>query len=202
MIEDVDTSLRAALQAVLPAQVEVDFDAPGTTGTSKARRLNVFLLRANLVTENMINGYLDVRDDRGRVTGRKKAPRRYTLHYLVSAVASTTAEEHALLGHALTVLGGMEVIPPDHVLPSLTASGSPVTVHVVDENAPRHSAELWTAFGIRPRPFFELTLNVVVSSPADVMVSVPPAAGRVAVGVGRREETDVPRRTRRLISEE
>ncbi|MEV6718002.1 Pvc16 family protein [Lentzea sp. NPDC051208] len=202
MIEDVDASLRAALSPHLPSGVEVDFEPPGSSHAKKTPRLTMFLLRVNAVTANMVNGYLDVRDDRGRVVARRRAPRRYALHYLVSASGDTATEEHALLGRALTVLGGMDVIPPDHVLASLTEAGSPVTVHVVDEQSTRHATELWTAFGTRPRPFFELALNVVVNSPTDALVSVPPAASRVAVGVGRREDTEVPRRTRRLLSED
>jgi hypothetical protein len=203
MIEDVDASLRAALKPNLPAGVDVDFEPPGSAAPGeKAPLLNAYLLRASAVTANMIQGYLDVRDDRGRVIGRKRAPRRYALHYLVSASAATAAEEHALLGRALRLLGSMEVIPHDHVLPSLTEAGSPVTVHVIDEASTRHVAELWSAFGTRPRAFFELVLNVVATSPSDTMAAVTPAAGRIAVGVGRREETDVPRRTRPLVVEE
>jgi hypothetical protein len=202
MIEDVDESLRAALLPHLLDGTEVSFGPPTPEREPGRPLLTAFLLRVTAVTANMINGRLDIRDDRGVVIGRRPAPRRYALHYLFWASAQTVAEEHALLGRALTVLGSMVSIPPDHVRDSLTEAGSPVTVHVVEEESIRHTTELWSALGTQPRPFFELGVNVVVPSPADQIVAVPPAASRVAVGVGRCEDTAVARRAARDLPTE
>ena len=105
MIHDVDESLRALIRrdALAGTDVEVVLDAP--TREWSARRnsptLDLYLYDIREDLRRRENGLIDVHDEAGRVTARRRPPRYYKLSYLVTAWTQRPEDEHRLLSAVL-----------------------------------------------------------------------------------------------------
>jgi hypothetical protein len=163
VLADVDASLHTWLATELAPGVEIGFDNPTLlVGIGpRPRSAGIVNLFLHTVTENLdgVNmGPVRVRDGQGRVTGVHNAPRSYHLSYLVTAWASSAAEEHELLGALIGAHTEQDALHADHLRGALRALdvGMPMRLGWTPGGA---TTQLWTALGIPMRTALDLTIT-------------------------------------------
>ncbi|WP_082945275.1 DUF4255 domain-containing protein [Mycobacterium sp. 852013-50091_SCH5140682] len=167
MIPEVDHALRTLIEreAVDPAEVEVEFDAPTKDWASRrnAPTIGVYLYDIREDLRRRERGLLNQYDG-NRVTARHLPPRHFKLSYLVAAWTQRPEDEHRLLSALLSCFLRHEALPTDVLTGSLAALGLPVPVSVaLPPPEDRSFADVWTALGGELKP----SLDVVVTAPTD-----------------------------------
>ena len=123
MILETDQVLAGLLKAKAfgGAAIGIAFDQPSRAwiGEVKSPTVNLFLfdIRENVHRRDVM--YEEVRDDKGVLIGRRPPPRRFDLHYTVTAWAPKPLVEHNLLGVALRCFCAFETAPRDLLPPAL-----------------------------------------------------------------------------------
>lgn len=184
MIWDVDASLRSLLEAeVLDGSgAELVFDAPTTAWAARLGGpvVDVFLYDLHEDVERRNAHTVPVRDDTGRITGRRAGARYFRLSYLLTAWTTRAEDEHRLLGQLLENLVRFDIIPSAHLKGRL--AGETISVKTaVPPSGDRSVSDLWTAVGGEMKPSLDLVL-VVPLTPATEFVAGPPVQERT-VGV-------------------
>jgi len=166
MIHDVDESLRALIRrdAVPGNGDEVVLDAP--TRDWSARRnsptLDLYLYDIREDLRRRENGLIDVHDDAGRVTARRRPPRYFKLSYLVTAWTQRPEDEHRLLSAVLGCFLSHDYIPPEVLAGTLSGTTFPIPVTVaLPPPEDRALSDVWSALGGELKP----SLDLVVTSP-------------------------------------
>jgi len=205
MIHDVDESLRALVKrdAVNGSGVEIAFDAP--TKEWVARRnapvVDLYLYDIREDTTRRQTSWEDVRDEAGRVTGRRLPPRRYRLSYLVTAWTARPEDEHRLLSSLLACFVQHEYMPAELLAGSLSGEATPVLITVALPPAEDRSiADTWSAMGGELKPSLDLVVTApmnidralaagppVLEEPRLRVVSAEPEGEPSAPGGGRRK---------------
>ncbi|WP_063725822.1 DUF4255 domain-containing protein [Cryptosporangium arvum] len=165
MINDVDQVLRTLLTEIAaPAGAgDVVFDAP--TRDWAARRtgptVNAYLYEIQEDLARRERGAIAIRDENGRVVGRRQPPRWFRLTYLVTAWTTRPEDEHRLLSAVLRGLLPRETVPLDDAPAALAALGValPITVGVPPEQS-RSIADIWSALGGELKPSLDITVVV------------------------------------------
>lgn len=183
MIHDVDESLRALIRRdALPGNgVEVVLDAPTREWSARrnAPTLDLYLYDIREDLRRRENGLIDVHDDAGRVTARRRPPRYFKLSYLVTAWTQRPEDEHRLLSAVLACFLGHDYIPPDVLAGSLSGTTFPIGVTVaLPPPEDRALSDVWSALGGELKP----SLDLVVISPFEAG-PVDLAAGLVREGL-------------------
>jgi Pvc16 N-terminal domain len=173
MIHDVDESLRALVKrdALNGSGVDVAFDAPTREWVAKrnAPVVDMYLYDIREDTTRRQTSWEDVRDDNGRVTGRRLPPRRYRLSYLVTAWTARPEDEHRLLSALLACFVQHEYMPAEVLAGSLEGEETPVLVTVaLPPTEDRSIADTWSAMGGELKP----SLDVVVTAPMNIARSL------------------------------
>jgi len=178
MIADVDASLRSLLRATAlhDSKLDVVFDAPTRQWSEQLAggAVNAYLWEVREDVTRRQNDWQDVRNDEGRVVGRRPPLHRYRLRYLLTAWGGSTTDEHRLLSSVLASLADEQAIPADHVSGDLVEEGLHVFITVAlpaDRDNPPW--DLWGALGIAPRP----ALDLVVTAPLPRPATVPSTTG-------------------------
>ena len=134
MIADVDASLRSLLRATAlhNSKVEVVFDSPtrAWADTVAGDVVDAYLWEIREDVARSRGDWEDVRDDQGRVTGRRPPLHHYRLRYLVTAWGKTPVAEHQLLSSILGALADEQTIPAEHITGELASEGRPVFLSV------------------------------------------------------------------------
>lgn len=178
MIADVDASLRSLLRATAlhGSNVDVVFDSPTQQWRDHVSGsvVNAHLWEIREDVSRRQNDWEDIRNDEGRVVGRRPPLHRYRLRYLVTAWGPNVADEHRLLSSLLTALADEQAIPAEHISGDLVDEGLPVFVTVAlpspAEDAP---PDLWSALGIAPRPSLDLVVTAPLPRPVPSTVATP-----------------------------
>jgi len=183
MIHDVDESLRALIRRdALPGNgVEVVLDAPTREWSARrnAPTLDLYLYDIREDLRRRENGLIDVHDDAGRVTARRRPPRYFKLSYLVTAWTQRPEDEHRLLSAVLACFLSHDYIPPDVLAGSLSGTTFPIGVTVaLPPPEDRALSDVWSALGGELKP----SLDLVVISPFEAG-PVDLAAGLVREGL-------------------
>lgn len=176
MIHDVDESLRALVKrdALDGSGVEVAFDAPTREWVAKrnAPIVDMYLYDIREDVTRRQTAWEDVRDENGRVTGRRLPPKRYRLSYLVTAWTARPEDEHRLLSSLLACFVQHEYMPADVLAGSLEGEETPILITVaLPPMEDRSIADTWSAMGGELKP----SLDVVVTAPMNVARTI--AAG-------------------------
>jgi len=169
VIHDVDESLRALVKrdALNGSGVDVAFEAPTRDWVAKrnAPVVDMYLYDIREDTTRRQTSWEDVRDEAGRVTGRRLPPRRYRLSYLVTAWTSRPEDEHRLLSSLLACFVRHEYMPPEVLAGSLEGEETPVLITVaLPPTEDRSIADTWSAMGGELKP----SLDVVVTAPMNI----------------------------------
>jgi hypothetical protein len=186
MIADVDASLRSLLRATAlhGSKVDVVFDSPTRTW-------------ADQVAEDVVDAYLweiredgarshgdweDVRNEQGRVTGRRPPLHRYRLRYLVTAWGGSAEDEHRLLSTVLGALADSLAIPAEHLSGDLAEEGLPVFLSVaLPSNADAPPWDLWSTLGVAPRPALDVVAIAPLPRQAELSAGPPVRDRRITV---------------------
>ena len=176
MIQDVDDSLRALVKrdALNGSGVDVAFDAPTREWVAKRNSpvVDMYLYDIREDTSRRQTAWEDVRDETGRVTGRRLPPRRYRLSYLVTAWTQRPEDEHRLLSSLLACFVQHEYMPAEVLAGSLEGEETPILITVaLPPTEDRSIADTWSAMGGELKP----SLDVVVTAPMNVARTI--AAG-------------------------
>lgn len=196
MLADVDSSLQAWLTTQLAPGTEVGFDNPTLLAgiAPRPRRAGIVNLFLHGVTENldgMAAGPVRVRDAAGRVTASHHAARSYHLSYLVTAWASSAAEEHELLGALVGAHTDCDALDVDHLRGSLRVLAAGLPMRLGWSPAGR-SVELWPALGIPMRTALDLTVTAP-ALPARLDPPAPPVEAIALSAGGVPQRAEVPR---------
>ncbi|GAA3041651.1 DUF4255 domain-containing protein [Pseudonocardia yunnanensis] len=166
MIHEIDGALRSLIGTrALPGVItDIEFAAP--TRNWAARRnsptVNVYLYDIREEVGRRERGPVPVRNEEGRVVGRRQPPRWFRLSYLVTAWTTRPEDEHRLLSALLILLLQHEILPPEDLTGALRELNLsiPMTVAVPPPES-RSLADLWSALGGELKP----SLDVVVVAP-------------------------------------
>jgi hypothetical protein len=166
VIQDVDESLRALVKrdALNGGDVEIAFDAPTKEWAARrnAPTVDIYLydIREDVRRREVI--WEPVRDDTGKVTGRRPPPRSFKLSYLVTAWTQRPEDEHRLLSALLACFVRNETIPKDMLAGVLATSNQPLLVTIaLPPPQDRSLSDVWTALGGELKP----SLDLVVTAP-------------------------------------
>jgi hypothetical protein len=197
MIADVDVSLRSLLRATAlrDSKVDVVFESPTRAW-------------ADTVTGDVVDAYLwdicedvsrsrgdweEVRNEQGRITGRRPPLHHYRLRYLLTAWGKSPASEHGLLAKLLGALADEQAIPTEHLTGELASEGLPVFLSVaLPAAAGAPPSDLWGALGVAPRAALDLIVTAPLPRPAALPSGPPVRDRRITVGTSGGTPETVP----------
>lgn len=184
MIDWLDEALSAFLRATVPldpADVQVTFDAPDRTWSSRldGPSVNLFLWDVRRSENRARQGITETFDDEGNVRRRAAAPW-FDLHYLVSAWANDVRDEHRLLGRVLLACLGEGRISPAFLPAGLAATAPPQLA--IPPASRRPGGDPWGALDGQ----LKATLDLVVSTELDaaLLADAGPPVTQVRVATG------------------
>ncbi len=197
MLEDLDATLAALLQAELSVQnVAISFAAPDDqfppSGVSLPA-IALFLYDAREDQDLRPNQWELARQADGMVT-RKRPPVRVTCSYLITAWPSSSApdpaqDEHRLLGEVMKVLLRHRTIPESYLRGELAGQEPPLPARIIAEAHLHSLGELWQAMGGKPKAtlHYAVTISVDVFEPDDVGPAVTDKIITITQGAGQAE---------------
>jgi hypothetical protein len=174
MIPDVDETLQTLLCAELSRspgcpifeREQISFDPPAAAEAVQdgVAHINLYLhdLRENLELRD--ESFRITRSERDGIAGRRRAPVRMDLSYLVTVYAGDNPRlEHRLLSDVLGVMLRCLAVPSEHlrgVLSGLGPNGVGIETAQPDHKAYTDPSALWQALGGRLRPALSLKVTV------------------------------------------
>lgn len=191
MIGEVDAALAGWLGQMLAGRATVVFDQPD--GMPAAPVLHVLLHEVREDPDGAPAGGMSVRDDAGRVVARLAPPRRYRLHYLLTAWAGGARAEHELLGTVLTAAATAQALPPDCLTGELAAGGYPVLVRCAPQERTVPAAFGWLDGRPPARTGLELAVLATMTPEPDQWLAPPPRRLDVRSGVTEPSAHRLPR---------
>src|SRR3984893_12910209 len=176
MIDDVDEAIRTLIrqEALNGTSVEVVFDAPTKEWSSRRNSptLDVYLYDIREDLRRREDGVIDVHNEGGRITGRRRPPRYFKLSYLVTAWTQRPEDEHRLLSAVLACFVRHDKLPTEVLQGSLADQALPVRVTVaLPPPEDRALSDVWSAMGGELKP----SLDLVITLPVDTLTFVPAA---------------------------
>ena len=176
MIDDVDEAVRTLIrqEALNGTAVDVVFDAPTKEWSSRRNSptLDVYLYDISEDLRRRETGVIDVHNDEGRITGRRRPPRHFKLSYLVTAWTQRPEDEHRLLSAVLACFVRHDKLPAEVLQGSLADQPLPVRVTVgLPPPEDRALSDVWSAMGGELKP----SLDLVITLPVDTLTFVPAA---------------------------
>ena len=200
MIHEVDETLRGIVKrdVINGSDIEVVFDAPTKDWASRRNTptIDIYLYDIREDTKRRQAGLMDVRDDTGRITGRRPMPRVYKLSYLITAWTQRPEDEHRLLSSMLACFLRNDRIPADWLVGQLQENGWPLDVTIgLPPPEDRALSDVWSALGGELKP----SLDLVITTPIDterfietaVAVDVPPRFNWSGGGIGGGQSESV-----------
>jgi hypothetical protein len=155
------------LGRIEPLEVDISFDPPTREYVNSriAPTVNFFLHDLEENTELRQAGLESRRFEReGRQFGStNQPPRRFDLHYMVSAITSNVADEHELLWRVTTTLMRNRIVPENLLPQSVVDLGVQVQGRVSQPDDGPRPQELWSSLDTTPRPALLYVLTVPVS---------------------------------------
>jgi len=204
VISDIDAALRKLIgtQTFKGETIKVDLDPP--TKDWAARRtgpvISLFLTDIREDTTRRISNWVDIRDEGGRVIGRRPAERTFMFSYSLSAWTSRPEDDHEILAAALVALLQYDYIPQEFIgglLELATQNHNPAILRVGGILfSDRLVTELWTAIGGEFRPVVVVTVAVDIPAgmmdPAGPPQTEPPRFTFQNTRTGQRESLSGP----------
>jgi hypothetical protein len=169
VIHEVDETLRSIVRrdVINGSDVEVVFDAPTKDWASRRNTptIDIYLYDIREDTKRRQAGTIDVRDEEGRITGKRTMPRVYKLSYLITAWTQRPEDEHRLLSSMLACFLRNDRIPIDWLTGSLAENAWPLDVTIgLPPPEDRALSDVWSALGGELKP----SLDLVITTPVDV----------------------------------
>ena len=203
MIHEVDESLRLLMrhEALQGADIDILFETPTKEWASRRNTptIDVFLYDIREDLGRREEGVMEVRNDEGRVTGRRRPPRYYKLSYLVTAWTQRPEDEHRLLSACMAAFLKHGELPKSLLVGSLQDLGLAIMVNIaLPPPQDRSISDIWTALGGELKP----SLDLVVVAPLETQFPIhvgpqltePPVFGlrRADPAVSARNRPEIP----------
>jgi hypothetical protein len=190
VIHEVDGLLRELIEAEVSngEQIEVAFDAPDKEWASRRTQptVDVYLYDVRKdVTRNDF-GSVVVREDNGRISGRRPTPDWFRLAYLVTAWTQRPEDEHRLLSSLLSCFTRHDslAVPDDGALADF---GSPLPLAVaLPPPQDRSLSDVWSALGGDLKPSIDIVV-IVPLIPDRVDEVGPPVTKEPVFDIGVQE---------------
>ena len=183
VIHEVDETLRAIVRrdVINGSDVEVVFDAPTKEWSSRRNTptIDIYLYDIREDLKRRQAGQFDVRDDNGRITGRRPMPRVFKLSYLVTAWTQRPEDEHRLLSAMLACFLRQDRIPLEWLTGSLKDNGWPLDITIaLPPPEDRALSDVWSAMGGELKPSLDLVIITPIDAdrftPAATLIDAPP----------------------------
>ena len=200
MIHEVDETLRGIVKrdVINGSDIEVVFDAPTKDWASRRNTptIDIYLYDIREDTKRRQAGLIDIKDETGRITGRRPMPRVYKLSYLITAWTQRPEDEHRLLSSMLACFLRNDRIPTDWLHGQLQENGWPLDVTIgLPPPEDRALSDVWSALGGELKP----SLDLVITTPIDterfietaVAVDTPPRFNWSGGGIGGGQSESV-----------
>lgn len=196
MFNELDVLIEHVLQGdtfAAEGNVIISFDAPKREWSARLGRpaINCFLLdvreNPHLRNQQWQPAAGEAEHPRlGRnVAYRKRSPLRVDCTYLVSAWATTAADEHLLLSYAFLALARYPVLPEERLVGSLRQSPCELRTRLAGHEVLPNLNEVWNALGSEVRP----CLSYVVTLALDPWTPVADSLVRqLSVSVGQARQ--------------
>jgi len=199
VIHEVDETLRLMMrrEALQGTDIDILFETPTKEWASRRNTptIDVFLYDIREDLGRREEGVIDVRNDAGRVIGRRRPPRYYKLSYLVTAWTQRPEDEHRLLSACMSAFLKHGELPRELLVGSLEELGLSITVNIaLPPPQDRSISDIWTALGGELKPSLELV--VVAPLETDFPIHVGPAITEPPIFGLRRAEGAVVERNR------
>lgn len=181
LIPAVEDGLEKLLRATLPLPVEqgdISFDSPNNTWSAQVNRLTVNLFLYGVSRSGQPHRGPASRTNAAGVAERRHPLPMVELSYMVSAWAGSTRDEHLLLGDALTRLLAHQVLPAEHLAPSLSSS---VQLSLAEDEKVR-PRDVWGGLGGTLKASFTLLVTVAADA-YDWQAEAPPVTSVVGTAV-------------------
>jgi hypothetical protein len=169
VIHEVDETLRQIVRrdVINGSDIEVVFDAPTKDWASRRNTptidLYLYDIREDLKRRSV--GSVEVRDETGRITGKREIPRIFKLSYLITAWTQRAEDEHRLLSAMLGCFLRNDRIPVEWLTGSLQENNWPLNVTIaLPPPEDRALSDVWSALGGELKP----SLDLVITTPIDV----------------------------------
>ena len=145
-------------------EVDISVDAPTKDWAASLTRpaISLFLFDVQENTEKRETNMQSVRAN-GKAE-RRLPPRRFDLHYMVSAISTEIEDEHELLWRVLATLMKYQQLPVDVLPEALQSLEPPISTRIGEKEDSDRLLEIWNAFGAPPRP----ALCYIVTVPLDL----------------------------------
>jgi hypothetical protein len=176
VIAEVSAALRGLYGPLMPDGVPLRFGPPAA---DTADAVCFFLASVEEDGHAAPADWADVRDEQGRVIGRRPPVRRFDLLYLVTAWAGDGRREEALLDAVLAATVPTTRLSPELLTGSLVGPDAWVLVRL----EPR-AGRIYADLGLPPRTVLGLSVNAPLILPLDTDVAAP--AEQITLGVDRR----------------
>ena len=199
MIHEVDETLRLLMrqEALQGADIDILFETPTKEWASRRNTptIDVFLYDIREDLGRREEGVIALRDEQGKVTGRRRPPRYYKLSYLVTAWTQRPEDEHRLLSACMAAFLKHGELPASLLVGSLQELGLGIVVNIaLPPPQDRSISDIWTALGGELKPSLELVVIAPLETHFPIHVG-PPLTEPPVVGV-RRANPDVSTRNR------
>lgn len=202
MLQDLDATLAALLQAELPVQnVAISFHAPDDQFPPSGVSLPAIAFFLYDVREDhdlrSVEWEIDQQPD-GTFT-RTRSPVRVTCSYLITAWPSASApvpsaDEHRLLGEVMKVLLRHRAIPANYLAGELAGQEPPLPARIIAEAHLQSLGELWQAMGGKPKAVlhYAVTISVTVFDPVSAGPAVIDRVFTITQGADQAAASPVP----------
>lgn len=205
MLQDLDATLAALLQAELPVQnVAISFHAPDSQFPPSGVNLPALAFFLYDVREdvNLRDTQWEVDQQPNGSFTRTRSPVRVTCSYLITAWPSTSApdpsqDEHRLLGEVMKVLLSHRSIPPNYLAGELAGLEPPLPARIISDGHLQSLGELWQAMGGRPKAalHYAVTISVSVLDPIAAGPAVTTGVVTITQGATQPAATTGPQAT-------
>lgn len=165
VIHEVDALLRDLIESEVEngERIEVSFEAPDKDWAARRTQptVDVYLYDVRRDTSRNEFGSVVVREDNGRISGKRRTPQWFRLAYLVTAWTQRPEDEHRLLSSLLNCFLRNEALPvPDEG--ALSQLGAPLPLGIaLPPPQDRSLSDVWSALGGDLKP----SIDVVVIAP-------------------------------------
>ena len=165
MIYDMNEALRQLLVEELPiknGEVDIAFEQPGRQWSSQINRptINFFLydVRENLKLRGSHQWRVERLPDGTAL--QRRPPVKVDLHYLITAWATDSEDEHNLLGRVLLTLFRTPSLPEALLPDSLQNQTTPVVLEVSQDENFANPVDIWSVMDNDLRPSISLTVTL------------------------------------------
>jgi hypothetical protein len=167
MFQYLDEALRQLLIREIPVrngEIDIKFDQPSREWSARLSRptLNLFLhdMRENLKLRAS-QQWTTVRNTDGTATQRRPPPR-VALHYMITAWANESDDEHHLLARTMMALYRQPHLPDDLLTEHLQDQPAPIPLEVAQEDTLKNPSDVWSALDNEIRPAIPLVVTVAL----------------------------------------